>query len=629
MGDLTTSEVAARAQPGWEQWLADLATQGRVLEIDIPAGASFEKRWIAAESYPRYRDAFALPARPPIPIPAPLLVEQWPPDQARLRILNDFLRHSGPLTRAEIVARYAFPDAWLEATLADLVARREVAVGRFGGVGVPSASAQYLHTDTLAQIHRRTLSLLRREVQPVSLFAFADFLARWQHLHPATRLAGRDGLVRILQQLRATPVVGAIWERDLLPLRLTRYLPTDLDALCQSGELIWVASGAADPRRARVRFLFRGEGSLFLPEAPVEPDDLDELARQALAFLREEGACFAADLQEALQCDAAQVEQALVALAMAGLVTNDSLQALRALLARGQAGDALRQPLSALEADLAAWRTQHCAALARPHSAALREARRRVVRRLREQPKPAAWAGRWSPVHRLRVMGKPIAPEERIERQARQLLARWGVVTRDLVQAEGAGWEWDALYACLQLLEMRGEVRRGYFVSGLAGAQFALPEAVERLRASRAQAGEPEAEIVPVVMNACDPANLFGSERLDLSRGEDAAELGSGVGSFARLPSTHLVLWRGQPTLLASGEGRSLRADPQAPAAVVRRCLEELLGHLATRGGTARGQRVYVEQWGGEPVLESRGRALLEEVGFYRDPPGMSWESQR
>ena len=629
MGDLTTSEVAARAQPGWEQWLADLAAQGRILEIDIPAGASFERRWIAAEAYPRYRDAFALPARPPAPIPAPLLAEQWPPDQARLRILNDLLRHSGPLTREQIVARYDFPDTWLDAALADLAARREVAAGRFAGVGIPAAPIQYLHTDTLAQIHRRTLSLLRREVQPVSLFAFADFLARWQHLHPTTRLAGRDGLVRILQQLRAAPIVGAIWEQDLLPLRLTRYLPADLDALCQSGELVWVASGAADPRRARVRFFFRGEGGLFLPEAPTEPDDLDELARQALAFLREEGACFAADLQEALQCDAAQVERALVALAMAGLVTNDSLQALRALLARGQADSAPRQPLSALEADLAAWRAQRRAALARPRGAALREAKRRVVRRLEEQAAPAAWAGRWSPVHRLRVMGKPATPEERTERQARQLLARWGVVTRDLVQAEGAGWEWDALYACLQLLEMRGEVRRGYFVSGLAGAQFALPEAVEQLRALRAPTAEQEMESVPVVMNACDPANLFGSERLDVSTGEDAAELRSGVGSFARLPSMHIVLWHGQPTLLALGEGRSLRADPQAPAAVVRRCLEELLNHLATRGEAAWGRRVYVEQWDGEPVLGSRGQALLEEIGFYRDPPGMSWESQR
>jgi ATP-dependent Lhr-like helicase len=227
-------------------------------------------------------------------------------------------------------------------------------------------------------------------------------------------------------------------------------------------------------------------------------------------------------------------------------------------------------------------------------------------------------------------MGKPVSPEERAERQARQLLMRWGVVARDLAQADslkttrGTGWDWEALYARLQLMEMRGEVRRGYFVAGLAGAQFALPEAVEQLRST----GDEEA--VPVVMSACDPANLFGSARLDAPEGGDAAELQSGVGAFARLPSTHVVLWRGQPALLSQGEGRSLRADAALPEGVIRRCLEALLAHLAARGGAGTiARRVHVEQWNDEPVLESGGQALLESLGCYRDPPGMTWERQR
>ncbi len=640
MGDLSEAEIAERSRPGWEQWLEDLAAQGRVMEVDIPAGAGRARRWIASEAYPRYRDAFGLPEMPPAPAPEALLTERWPAEQARRRILSDFLRHSGPLTREAILARYAFPSAWLDATLADMLARKEIVQGHFAAPATLGESAsqrvgelasgrpseiQFLDADNLVGIHRRTLTLLRREVQPVSLYAFADFLTRWQHLHPSHRLFGPEGLARVLQQLRALPIMGMAWELDVLPLRLTRYDPGELDALCQSGELIWVVTGEADPRRARVRFLFRGEGSAFLPESEGDPAGLDELARRVLAFLRAEGACFTADLEESLGLTGAQVEEALLALTMAGLVTNDSMEALRTILAREPEESAPRRPLSALEAELAAWRAQRRPVLSRPSPVVYRDARRRVARRLGYEPKPPPlrWAGRWSPVHRIRVMGKPISAEERAERQARQLLLRWGVVTRDLVQTEGTSWRWEALYARWQLMEMRGEVRRGYFVAGLSGAQFALPEAVEQLRSAGDEAA------VPVVMSACDPANLFGSARLDVPEGEDAAELRSGVGAFARLPSTHVVLWRGQPVLLSQGEGRSLRADMALTERVIRRCLEALLAHLAARGeiGTI-ARRVHVERWNGEPVLGSRGQALLESLGFYRDPPGMTWEGK-
>ncbi|MDW8099272.1 MAG: DEAD/DEAH box helicase [Anaerolineae bacterium] len=639
MGDLSEAEIATRSQPGWREWLDDLAAQGRVMPVDIPAGDGLARRWIASEAYPRYRDAFGLPEVPPMPLPGAWLGERWPAEQARRRILSDFLRHSGPLTREAILARYAFPSAWLDAALADMLARKEIVQGRFAApaalgelanrrvgelaIGGQPSEIQFLDAENLASIHRRTLAILRREVQPVSLYAFADFLTRWQHLHPNHRLSGPEGLARILQQLRALPITGLAWESDVLPARLARYDPGELNALCQSGELIWVIAGGADPRRARVRFLFRGEGGAFLSELRDDLADLDEIAYRVLAFLREEGACFTADIEEALGLTEAQAEEALLALTMAGLVTNDSVQVLRAILTREPDESALRRPLSALEAELAAWRAQRRPVVSRPSPVAYRDAKRRVARRLGYGPKPSPpmQTGRWSPIHRMRVMGKPLSAEERAEQQARQLLLRWGVIARELVQAEGAGWEWEVLYTRLQLMEMRGEVRRGYFVAGLSGAQFALSEAIEQLRAAGDEAA------LPVVMSACDPANLFGSARLDVPEGEDAGERRSDIGPFARLPSTHVVLWRGQPALLSLGEGRSLRVNKALPEDILRRCLEALLAHLAARGGIATiARRVRVEQWNGEPVLGSLGQALLESLGFYRDPPGMTWE---
>lgn len=623
MGDLDEAEIAARSQPGWERWLDELAAQGRVMTIEIPTGSGLARRWIASEAYPRYRDAFGLSETPPMPLPEALLAEHWPAEQARQRILSDFLRHNGPLTRKDILARYAFPSAWLDAALADLLARREIVQGHFAWPSATVSAQQFLDIRNLAQIHRRTLTILRQEVKPVSLYAFVDFLTRWQHLHPSYRLSGPDGLVRVFQQLRALPIAGIAWESDVLPARLTRYDPGELDALCQSGELIWIVTGGADPKRARVRFLFRGEGSAFLPGPEDDLAGLDENACRVLACLREEGACFTADLEESLGLTGAQVEEALLALTMAGLVTNDSAQALRAVLAREPDESVPRRPLSALEAELIAWRAQRRPVVARPSPVVYRDAKRRVARRLGYEPKPpsSAWAGRWSPVHRLRVMGKPVSAEEQAERQARQLLLRWGVVARELAQAEGTGWEWEALYARFQLMEMRGEVRRGYFVAGLSGAQFALPEAVEQLRSADDTAA------APIVMSACDPANLFGAARLDVPKGGEEEERRSGVGPFARLPSTHVVLWRGQPALLSQGGGRSLQVNMALSEGIVRRCLEALLAHLTARGGIRTvARRVHVEQWNGEPVLGSAGQALLESLGFYRDPPGMTWE---
>jgi ATP-dependent Lhr-like helicase len=452
-------------------------------------------------------------------------------------------------------------------------------------------------------MHRHTLTILRREVQPVPFTVYADFLARWQHLHPATRLAGRGALIQALQQLRATPVVGLVWERDVLPLRLARYDPAELAALCQGGELVWVGSGGADPRRGRVRFLFRGEGSAYLEPAPDDLSALGAAAQAVYSFLKSEGAVFFADIRANLDLDDAAAEAALIELAMAGLATNDSLDAMRQMVKSTQPQG--RAPFSTLEGQLAERMAGRALSTRRPSRSQLQVAKRRVRERL-EPESTSRGVGRWTLVHRQGVLGKPMSPEVRSDQQARQLLARHGVVTHASLAGEAGGWEWSSIYQQLQRLEMRGEVRRGYFVQSLPGIQFALPEVVERLRAARD--GDQGAEEALVVMSACDPANLWGPP------------LEGGV-AFSRIPSTWLVVQRGLPVLVAEDTGATLTTTQGADEGVVRRALQDLLGHLA---GFER--RVTVERWNGEPVLDSVGRMLLEAAGFYRDYPGMTWE---
>jgi ATP-dependent Lhr-like helicase len=234
-----------------------------------------------------------------------------------------------------------------------------------------------------------------------------------------------------------------------------------------------------------------------------------------------------------------------------------------------------------------------------------------VRERLERADRPHS-VGRWALIHRLGVLGQPLSPEERAARQARQLLARYGVVTRECLEGEAGAWDWERILAHVGRMELRGEVRRGYFVRGLPGVQFALPEAVERLRALR---DEPPGEAPLVLMNACDPANLYGPAR------EGAAEAPGEPLTFARLPSTWLVLHRGLPILVAADSGAALTLAPGSEEGLATHALRALLEHLARFE-----HRITVETWNREPVLDSPGRALLEAVGLRRAYPGMVWE---
>jgi ATP-dependent Lhr-like helicase len=221
--------------------------------------------------------------------------------------------------------------------------------------------------------------------------------------------------------------------------------------------------------------------------------------------------------------------------------------------------------------------------------------------------------GRWTLVHRFGILGKSVSVAERIARQARQLLARYGIVTRESLADESGSWEWALILRQLQRLEMRGEVRRGYFVQSLPGLQYALPDAVERLRALR-DSEEDTAGLV--VMNSCDPANLYGPARDDgptTVQGEPLA--------FSRVPSTWLVLHRGLPVLVAGDTGANVVIPQGTDEGLIAPALGALLDHLARFE-----RRLAVETWNGEPVLQSTAQPLLEALGFYRSYPAMVWE---
>ncbi|MBI3733297.1 MAG: hypothetical protein HY259_07545, partial [Chloroflexi bacterium] len=385
----------------------------------------------------------------------------------------------------------------------------------------------------------------------------------------------------------------AVWEREILPSRIAGEDEDALDTLCQSGEVAWVASGK-DAQHSRVRFMFRGEGALLLGSPAPDVSLLSTVAQSAYRFLQEEGASFTADMEAGLGIKPSALSTALAELATGGLVTNDTLDALRQI-AQHSASPEARAALSPLEAELSR-RPQ--AALRRPTPSRFRDAKRRVRARLKTES-ASTWPGRWSLVHRVSLLGPALSDEERASRLARVLLARYGVLMRECLESEEGG-DWSQIYPHLERMEMRGELRRGYFVSGLSGAQFALPEAVEHLRAASAATDD-----ALVTLNATDPAILPG------------AAFSDGSPRFARVPSTHCLWWRGRLVLAAEDGGKRITTGQDIGRDIVERALQQYVSRVSAPG------HLVVAAWNGLPILETEGQAFLRALGFSRAPAAM------
>jgi ATP-dependent Lhr-like helicase len=605
LGDLSPEEIAARtvAPEQAQEWVTALAQQGRIVEIDVPAGQGHARRWVSLSQ----------------------AAECQSPGQM---VLLRMLRTNGPLTREAMLGRYAFKPDWLDETLLHLVTAREVVKGRFTPGG---ASDEFIDKQNLEQIHRRTITLLRKEIQPVSLYAYSAFMARWQHVHPLERLAGQEGLRQVLSQLRGLALPGQVWERDCLPARMADYRSADLDGLCQKGECVWVGNGK-DLRRGRLRFILRGEGRLFLDEPASREaltETMSEVASAVYDYLKQEGASFYSDLQAGLRLNAEVLQNALVELVMAGLVTNDTLEALHAVFAARTEEHAAEQESprvarSALEEDLAQrlnrpGRTNMPnGRMLRPSREQMRQAQQRVNERMHgaEPRQPARRAtlatGRWSLVHRAAVLGPPLTTDERGDHLAHALLNRYGIVTRECLAGEDSTVDWSVLYQVLQRMEMRGEVRRGLFVDGLPGVQFALSEAVEKLRSLAGMADD-----TFIVLNAADPVNLFGAE---MPHGPESAD-GQPL-TYARVPSTHCVFWQGKPVLVAEDNGERMTTLAGCEADIVQRAVRAYLNRPGAPHRTA------INTWNGHPALGSAAQALLQPLGFSRTPTGLErWEN--
>jgi ATP-dependent Lhr-like helicase len=389
--------------------------------------------------------------RPPITAPAGMRPIPESAEACAAEILRGWFECSGPLRASELARDLALPRDLVDQALAQLEQEGQILRGQF----TSGTELEWCHRRLLARIHRLTIGRLRREIEPVSTVEFFAFLNRWQHLSAGHQLHGLDGTLQIIRQLQGSEFGAAAWESEVLPRRVARYQPEYLDQLCLAGEVSW---GRLSPHPAferegeegrRVRptrvaplaiFLRDDAAWLLATPQPSPKDSLSHPAREVLAVLETRGASFFADLLRATGRLASEVEDALWELVAAGLVTADGFENLRALL------DPKRR------------RGEGRGRAARPRHA----------------------PGRWA---LLRHTEAP--PDGHAEAFARQLLQRWGVVFRDAAYREPLAPAWRDLLVALRRMESRGEIRGGRFVAAFVGEQFALPEALDLLRAIR------------------------------------------------------------------------------------------------------------------------------------------------
>ncbi|MFN2563469.1 MAG: DEAD/DEAH box helicase [Gemmatimonadaceae bacterium] len=624
-GDLTLPELRDRVATGDEgrhgDPVAELLDAGRAIGIDVPrrgptGRASPERRIILTETYARYAAALGVDALARVAagvelepraahdvVPEPYRAPVLAPGAARRELVARYVTLSGPVSVDDVQARYDFDADWIGRRLDEWARAGKLVRGHFGG---ERGVARYCSRRLLEEARRRELAQARRQVRPVEQHAFAYFLQRWQHVDPATRLDATEGTVAAVRQLYGAARPADAWERDYFPARVRGHDPDALSRLCAIGEMVWVGAGPVDdttgaPRLTSLRFVRRGVARAWLPTASDTP--LGVAAGRVRDALAQHGASFFADLQGATNLGTYALRDALRELVAAGVATNDTVEALHDVVrwrpvgsARGQAPD----PTRWLPADFV------------PRRPVVQ--RRPNLRRLPKWRRPdkeggeRTWSGRWSLVRTPGTLGPEADVDVLAEEVARQWLDRYGIVARDWWRRERPAVAWRDIYHVLKRLEFRGEVRRGYFVRGLAGAQFARPDAVEELRAATGAADGAEAPVV--VIAASDPANPYN---LPPAPGvaTDALTRPRGRGA--------LLVTRGGRVLLAvEGRGRSVRVRPGLPDDELTAAAAALAEHL-THGAPRRRQRdLVIERIDGDVATSSPHVEAFTRAGFRR-----------
>ncbi|MBI2393015.1 MAG: DEAD/DEAH box helicase [Deltaproteobacteria bacterium] len=571
IGELSLDELKARCDGPAAEWVAALEKQRRVFSFRV--GRS--RRVAAAEDAARYRDALGVV--PPMGLPHAFLE---PVADPLGDLVGRFARTHGPFVPASVASRLGLAVTAILPVLERLARDGKLVAGEFlrGARG-----REYCDAGVLRALRRKSLARLRKEVEPVDPIALARFLPAWHRVVPPTEApparASAELLLSAIEQLQGAPIPASVLERDVLPARVPGYRPSDLDALCAAGEVVWAGVEAIGPTGGDGRialYLTSHEPLLGRSPTPVQ----GELAAKIRALLGARGAIFFSEIARLVGGFPGEILDVLWDMVWAGEVTNDTLSPLRSRMR--EETPARRAPRGP-----------------------------RLPTRLGAPP---GSEGRWS----LRTHEGGPSETERRAALARTLLDRHGVLGREAVHVEDLPGGWSSIYDVLKAMEDAGRIRRGYFVAGLGGAQFAVPGADDRLRALRddwsTRGVSPGA---PLILAATDPANPYGAA---LGWPDHPTRPQRAVSAYVVLHDGALLAW------IARGEQSILTFLPsEEPARTASgRALAGALAGLVDRGARSTFLVVEVD---GEPVDRSPLARFLREAGFVAGARG--WLKKR
>jgi len=457
--------------PAWNALFEQLVAERRAGRAHVDGGTY----WLAAERLRVFTEMF--PSAHFDEVLPNVESPEVSREEALLAIVTGWIAHAGPVTAGQLGSVLALPVSDIEKALLRLESSGVVLRGKF--TDPASEQMEWCERRLLARIHRLTLGQLRKEIQSVTPAQFMNWLLRWQHVASSTQLLGERGTLEAIRQIQGFEAPANSWEREILKRRIADFDPKVLDHLCLTGAVGWgrlsphpatLEASVTDGKRrviptsvAPITLFVREDADWMIPRRQAEEvNGLSADASAVLQFLRQRGASFFTDIVRGTGKLKSEVETALWELVAAGLLTADGFDNLRALI----------------------------------------DPKRRSGQGSGRAARPRHSAGRWS----LLYSGETHDRGRALEAICWMLLRRYGIVFRELLTRESMLPKWRELLITLRRLEDRGEVRGGRFVSGFLGEQFALPVAVESLRAIRNQ--QPSGETITV--SAADPLNLIG-----------------------------------------------------------------------------------------------------------------------
>ncbi|NLG47814.1 ATP-dependent helicase [Gordonia sp. (in: high G+C Gram-positive bacteria)] len=587
LGPCTREEIADRyrGDDALPPLLVQLLGDGLLIEVSMRG----VPKLAAVDDAARLRDGLGIP----MPLGVPVAHLQAVADPIT-DLVHRYARTHGPFTVADIVADLGMAPAVVARALDDLAGRRAVIEGEFTALTPDQQASQWCHSDVLTQLRRGSLAAGRAEVEPVSADAYTRFLLGWQRITDTTRPRGVAGVAAAVEQLAGQPIPASAWETLVLPSRVDDYQPAMLDELTASGEVVWSGHGGIGGADGWVALHLADSAPLTLrPASDFEPEAPHTALLEALDRM---GAVRFRELSTAL-ADAGtpigdqELPEILWDLVWAGLVTNDSFSVVRA---------ALDPPRTAASTATSAHRT-------RGRAPRLRAARlsSHYLAGATTVATPAHVGGRWSVIRRVDV-----DPTAAAAATCEVLLDRYGVVTKGSVAAESTEGGFARIYKALAVFEDNGQVRRGYYIDGLGGAQFAAGHTVDLLRESVVPSRDQRTEAV--VLAATDPANPYGAA---LDWPDRPVESGHRPG---RKPGAVVVVVGGRAVVFVERGGKTVltfETDEQALATAAGALVRAVTaGHIP---------RIHIDQVDGEPVRRTALGEQLVAAGFATTPRGL------